>query len=171
MWTQVPRKGKQFLLHYWFLSRYSSQLYDDKSWISKGWTCDCHKGKIYVVIYNIHIRNDLANHCGNHDFIINSLKEMSFKISYIIFVIPLNKCIRVLKQNIIPWSAWADISTRKIFVHIPVSVVCLCGSQVSVALYSLKSGSLQILRLSVHFDKFFAELNSLLVLDRPVTQK
>jgi len=47
-------------------------------------------------------RNDLPNHCGDHDFMINSLKEMSFKIGYSIFVIRLNKCIRVLKQNIIP---------------------------------------------------------------------
>ena len=129
------------------------------------------KGKYMLSFITYIFRNDFANHCGNHNFIINSLKEMSFKIGYSIFVIRLNKCIRVLKQNIIPWSAWADISTRKIFVYIPVSVICLFGSHISVALYSSKFGSLQILRLSVHFDKFFAELDSLLVLDRPVTQK
>jgi hypothetical protein len=44
-------------------------------------------------------RNDLLNHCGDYDLMINTLKEMSFKIGYSIFVIRLNKCIRVLKQN------------------------------------------------------------------------
>jgi hypothetical protein len=35
-WTQVLRKGKQLLLHYWHPSCYSSYKPGDKSWMKKG---------------------------------------------------------------------------------------------------------------------------------------
>ena len=39
-WTQVLRKGKQFLLHIWHPSCYSCYKPVDKSWIRKGPNCD-----------------------------------------------------------------------------------------------------------------------------------
>ena len=59
-------------------------------------------GKYLLSFITQIFRNDLLNHCGDYDLMINTLKEMSFKIGYSIFVIRLNKCIRVLKQNVIP---------------------------------------------------------------------
>jgi hypothetical protein len=52
-----------------------------------------------------------------------------------------------LLQNILPWSTWAEISTRKIFVHIPISVVSSFSLHMSVALFSLESLCLQLLWL------------------------
>ena len=51
----------------------------------------------------------------------------------------------------LPWSTWAEISTRKIFVHIPVLVVSSFSSHISVVWFTLEYGSLQLLWLLFQF--------------------
>ena len=49
-WTQVLRKGRQSLLHYWHLSCYSSYKPGSKSWMRKGLESVYDKWNISVVI-------------------------------------------------------------------------------------------------------------------------
>ena len=51
-WTQVPRKGNQFLFHLWYPLCYSCYKTTGKSWMKSGLSCDYDKRSISVVICN-----------------------------------------------------------------------------------------------------------------------
>ena len=81
----------------------------------------------------------------------------------------INKLIRISLWNVLPGSTWLEISTRKIFVHLPVLTLSLFSTHISVALFTVERGSLQLLRLLF---QFVVELmDALLSLDNPVTHK
>ena len=51
-WTQVLRKGKQFLLHVWHPSCYSCYAPSNMSWISKGPDCDYGKRNAWELFWS-----------------------------------------------------------------------------------------------------------------------
>jgi hypothetical protein len=52
-WTQVPRKGRQFLLHMWHSSCYSWYKLGDKSWMRKGSDCDNDNPTEHIINGNL----------------------------------------------------------------------------------------------------------------------
>jgi hypothetical protein len=54
-WTQLLRKGKQFLLHMWYPTCYSCYNPGYKSWMRKGPDCDYNKRNISLAIYDTDI--------------------------------------------------------------------------------------------------------------------